>query len=157
MKITLLAHGKTDVPFFRDALEFYSERIKHYVGYTCIEIPSPKIAASATRLMVMEKEAGLAEKYFRTGNHIILLDEKGKEYSSVKFAGLLQAKMNAGIKDLVFMTGGPYGFSDRIYARAHEKMALSQMTLPHQMARVIFAEQLYRAFSILRNESYHHE
>jgi 23S rRNA (pseudouridine1915-N3)-methyltransferase len=156
MKITLLLHGKTDVPFFKAALEFYYKRIVHYVSFNIVEIPSPKIPASAPPDILKEKEADLSERIIKPGDFVILLDEQGKEFSSVKFATFIQTKMNAGLKDLVFIVGGPYGFHERMYQRANDKVSLSPMTFPHQLVRVIFAEQLYRACTILKNEQYHH-
>jgi 23S rRNA (pseudouridine1915-N3)-methyltransferase len=157
MKITLLLNGRTEMKFLSDAFSFYEKRLKHYIPFEVVEIPSPRNTKSLTEEQVREKEGELTQKYFSTGDHVILLDEHGKELRSVEFAIYLQRKMNSSIKNLVFVCGGPYGFSKEITQRADEKLSLSQMTFSHQMVRVFFAEQLYRAFTIIKNEPYHHE
>jgi 23S rRNA (pseudouridine1915-N3)-methyltransferase len=157
MKITLLLNGRTEEKHFADALSFYEKRIKHYLGFNIIEIPSPRGAKSMTEDIYKLKEAELTERHISPADHVVLLDERGREYRSVEFSGYLQRKMNGSTRHLVFVCGGPFGFAERILKRADERMSLSRMTFPHQLARVIFAEQLYRALSILRGEPYHHE
>ena len=157
MKITLILNGRTEEKFLKEAFAYYEARLRHYIPFQCIEIPSPKALKSLSEEQVLNKEAELMQKHLQPGDHLVLLDERGKEYRSVEFAGFLQQKMNQGLKNLVFMAGGPYGFSQSILALPHEKCSLSRMTFSHQMVRVFFAEQLYRAFTILRNEPYHHE
>jgi 23S rRNA (pseudouridine1915-N3)-methyltransferase len=157
MKVTLLLHGRTDERFIQEALDFYIQRLKHYMPVQVIELPSPKVPAGTRQDLVKEKEAALTMKHVIPGDHVVLLDERGKQFTSIDFSSWLQAKMNAGIKHLVMITGGPYGFDATIRKRANESISLSKMTFTHQMTRVILAEQLYRACTILRNESYHHE
>lgn len=157
MKITLILNGRTEERFLQDAFAYYEQRLKHYITFQCIEIPSPKALKSLSESQVREKEYELMQKYLQAGDTLVLLDEQGKEYRSVEFARYLQGKMNQSVKNLVFICGGPFGFSETMLKRPHEKLSLSRMTFSHQMVRVFFAEQLYRAFTILRNEPYHHE
>jgi 23S rRNA (pseudouridine1915-N3)-methyltransferase len=157
MKITLLLNGLTGEKFLADAYASYEKRLKHYILFETITISTPKNTKSLSEEQVREKEAELTEKHISTGDYVVLLDERGKEYRSVDFAQYLQNKMNSSIRNLVFVCGGPYGFSHKIIQRADDKMSLSKMTFSHQMVRVFFVEQLYRAFTILRNEPYHHE
>jgi 23S rRNA (pseudouridine1915-N3)-methyltransferase len=157
MKITLILNGRTEQAFLQEALSFYLQRLKHYVPVQCIEIPSPKALKSLSEEQVKEMEYELIQKQLAPGDTLVLLDEHGKEYRSLEFAKYLQTKMNQSTKNLVFICGGPYGFSEALINRCSEKISLSRMTFSHQMVRVFFAEQLYRAFTILRNEPYHHE
>jgi len=157
LKITLILNGRTEEAFLKEAFAYYEQRLKHYVPFQCIEIPSPKALKSLTEEQVKDKEYELLQKHIQAGDILVLLDERGKEYRSVEFAKYLQVKMNQSTKNLVFICGGPYGFSEALLKRPHEKISLSRMTFSHQMVRVFFAEQLYRAFTILRNEPYHHE
>ncbi|MEJ5302050.1 MAG: 23S rRNA (pseudouridine(1915)-N(3))-methyltransferase RlmH [Bacteroidales bacterium] len=157
MKITFLLNGKTEEDYIENGLRSYEKRIMRYVPYQRIEIPSPRFQTGVKENFVKEAEARLMEKYFPTGSELILLDEKGKMMSSTEFATLLQQKMNSGIKNLLFVVGGPYGFHENIIKQSTLRLSLSPMTFPHQLVRLIFAEQLYRAFTILRNEPYHHE
>lgn len=157
MKITFLLNGKTEEEYIEQGLKGYERRIVRYTAYQRIEIPSPRIQAGAKEAFIKEAEARLMEKHLPIGAELILLDEKGKMMTSIEFAALLQQKMNAGIKNLVFAVGGPYGFHESIVKQSNLKISLSPMTFPHQLVRLIFAEQLYRAFTILRNEPYHHE
>jgi 23S rRNA (pseudouridine1915-N3)-methyltransferase len=157
MKITLILNGRTEQKFLQEALSFYLQRLKHYIPLECIEIPSPRALKSLTEEQIKEKEYELIQKHLSAGDTLVLLDEHGKEFRSLEFAKYLQAKMNQSTKNLVFICGGPYGFSDGLIRKCNEKIALSRMTFSHQMVRVFFAEQLYRAFTILRNEPYHHE
>ena len=157
MKITLLTVGKTDVKWVREGLELYVSRLSHYVPFSLEEIPELKNAASLTREQVREKEGEGVLKRLRDADEVILLDERGRELRSVELAGFLEGRLSRGARDLVFVVGGAYGFSPAVYARADSRLSLSKMTFSHQMVRTIFAEQLYRAFTIIRGEPYHHE
>ena len=156
MKICLLTVGKTDVGWVREGLELYASRLSHYVPFSISEIPELKNASSLTRIQIKEKEGELILKSVKASDRVILLDEHGKEFRSVEFARWIES-LTLGGKDIVFVTGGAYGFSDAVYARCDGKVSLSKMTFSHQMVRTIFAEQLYRAFTIIKGEPYHHE
>lgn len=153
MKITLVTIGKTDQDFVREGLSVYMQRLKHYVSFGLVEIPALKKPMPPG--LVKQQEAKLLQKYFTRADCIVLLDEKGKQYSSIDFSGFLQKRMNAGIRELLFVVGGAWGFDPGVYKQAHHKLSLSSMTFSHQMIRVFFVEQLYRAFTILKGESYH--
>ncbi|MBQ7812746.1 MAG: 23S rRNA (pseudouridine(1915)-N(3))-methyltransferase RlmH [Bacteroidales bacterium] len=157
MKITLLTVGKTDRDWVRQGLDIYVSRLKHYIPFTLIEIPELKKVSALSRDQIKIKEGELILKNLKPTDDVILLDEHGKEYTSVQMARILQDKISYGCKDIVFIIGGAYGFSDAVYARADSKISLSKMTFSHQMVRTIFAEQLYRAFTIIKGEPYHHE
>lgn len=157
MKITLLVVGKTTEKYFIEAISEYSSRLKFYMPFELEVIPELKNAKSLSVSQQKEKEADLISKNIQPGDWIVLLDEKGKEFSSVDFAAYIERKSHQVPKRLVFVIGGPYGFSQRIYDAAQEKISLSRMTFSHQMIRLIFVEQLYRAMTILNNEPYHHE
>lgn len=157
MKITLLVIGKTDKPFVNEGLEIFSKRLNRYLPYEMIGVRDLKNTANLSSKEQKQKESSLLQKSLKPEDHLILLDEKGKEFTSVEFASFVQGKMNMGIKNLVFAVGGPYGFSEEIKKKASEKISLSQMTFSHQLIRLIFAEQLYRAMTILKNEPYHNE
>jgi 23S rRNA (pseudouridine1915-N3)-methyltransferase len=157
MKITLLTVGKTTNTHIIALQNDYQERLKHYVPYECLVIPELKNTKSISIPEQKEREADLILKQLDSSDEVILLDENGKEYTSVGFSEFLSRKMLASHKRIVFVVGGPFGFSDRVYARANGKISLSAMTFSHQMIRVIFAEQLYRAYTILKGESYHHQ
>lgn len=157
MKITLLTVGKTDRDWVRQGLEIYVSRLRHYIPFTLTEIPELKNVSALSREQIKAKEGELILKNLKPTDDAILLDEHGKEYTSVQMAGILQDKISYGCKDMVFIIGGAYGFSDTVYARANSKISLSKMTFSHQMVRAIFAEQLYRAFTIMKGEPYHHE
>ncbi len=157
MNITLLTVGKTDVKWVKEGLELYASRLAHYVPFTLTEIPELKKVSALSRQQIMQKEGELILKHLSPGDHLILLDEHGREFRSMEFAEHLEHLLAMGGKNLVFVVGGAYGFSDAVYARAHSKISLSRMTFSHQMVRIIFAEQLYRAFTILKGEPYHHE
>ncbi|WP_455496892.1 23S rRNA (pseudouridine(1915)-N(3))-methyltransferase RlmH [Coprobacter sp.] len=157
MKILLLVVGKTTESYFSEAIREYSERTKHYIPFDMDVIPELKNTKNLSFDQQKEKEADLILKSLQPGDYIVLLDERGKEYSSLQFAAYLERKMHVVSKRLVFVIGGPYGFSSRVYDSASEKMSLSKMTFSHQMIRMIFVEQLYRAMTILNNEPYHHE
>ena len=157
MKISLVTVGKTDVKWVREGLDLYVSRLFHYVPFTLDEIPELKNAASLSRSQVKEKEGELVLRRIKDADEVILLDERGREMRSVELAAFLEEKISRGGRDLVFVIGGAYGFSDRVYGRADAKLSLSRMTFSHQMVRTIFAEQLYRAFTIIKGEPYHHE
>lgn len=157
MKISLLVVGKTVEPYFVAGIEEYSKRLAHYVPFETIVIPELRNTRSLSTDQQKEREADLILKALQPGDYIVLLDEHGKEFTSMQFAAYLEKKMANVARRLVFVVGGPYGFSDRIYQTAHEKISLSKMTYSHQMIRLIFTEQLYRAMTILNNEPYHHE
>jgi len=156
MKITLVAIGKTDNKNLEVLIEDYTKRLKHYVPLAIEVIPDIKNAKNLNETQKKQLEGQEILKRITLTDTLILLDEKGKSYSSVSFSDYLLKKMNSGLKNLVFVIGGPYGFSEEIYDRANGKIALSQMTFSHQMVRLFFIEQLYRGFTILRNEPYHH-
>lgn len=157
MQIRLIAIGKTDNPSIQKLTEEYILRLGHYIRFEMNIIPDLKNTKSLSIPAQKEKEGELILKKLQPSDDLILLDERGKTYSSQEFSDFLQKKMNSGLKQLIFVIGGPYGFSEAVYARANGKISLSKMTFSHQMIRPFFAEQLYRAFTILGNEPYHHE
>lgn len=157
MKICLLTVGKTDIGWVCEGLETYSSRLSHYVPFSVCEIPELKNTSALTRTQIKEREGELILKAIKPTDRVILLDERGKEYRSVEFAEEIRRLSLAGGKDIVFVIGGAYGFSEAVYARSVGKISLSRMTFSHQMVRTIFAEQLYRAFTIIKGEPYHHE
>jgi 23S rRNA (pseudouridine1915-N3)-methyltransferase len=156
VKIVVLAIGKTDESWIQEGIDKYSKRLKHYISFELQIIPDLKNRKNLSESQQKEQEGALILKQVYTTDTLVLLDEQGKEFHSKAFSDFLQQKMNAGIKRLVFAIGGPYGFSADVYAKASSKIALSQMTFSHQMIRPFFAEQVYRAFTILNNEPYHH-
>ena len=153
----LLTVGKTDVKWVKEGLDLYISRLRHYVPFNLVEIPELKKAASLSRQQIKDKEGELILKQVGPSDSLILLDEHGRECRSLEFAEFLEKQMASGSKNLVFTVGGAYGFSEPVYQRANAKISLSKMTFSHQMVRTIFAEQLYRAFTILKGEPYHHE
>ncbi|NOR28287.1 MAG: 23S rRNA (pseudouridine(1915)-N(3))-methyltransferase RlmH [Lutibacter sp.] len=157
MKIKLLAIGKTDAKNLQTLIETYQNRLKHYINFTIEIIPDIKNAKNLSQTQQKEKEGELILKKLAATDVLILLDEKGKEFRSIEFSKYLQKKMNSGIKQLVIVIGGPYGFSEAIYKKSQGKISLSKMTFSHQMIRLFVVEQIYRAFTILKNEPYHHE
>ena len=157
MKIALLTVGKTDRDWIKQGLDIYVSRLKHYIPFSINEIPELKNVSAMSRDQIKAKEGELILKSIKPTDDVILLDEHGKEYSSTEFASLLQNKINYEGKDIVFVIGGAYGFSEQVYKRANSKISLSRMTFSHQMVRAIFAEQIYRAFTIMKGEPYHHE
>lgn len=140
MKIALVTVGKTQTKDLQDSVADYSKRISRYAGFDMIETSEEKLAKTLEKL-----------------DRVFLLDEKGREYTSMEFSSFVEKQMNAGVKDICFVVGGPFGFTDEVRSLADSSIALSKMTFPHDLVRVIFLEQLYRAFSIIRNEKYHHE
>jgi 23S rRNA (pseudouridine1915-N3)-methyltransferase len=157
MKIKLLAIGKTDEKLLKNGIIEYEGRIKHYLSFENIEIPGLKNTIHLSKDEWKAKEAAKILPVFLPGDLIILLDEKGKEMTSSEFAAFLNQKFSGGGRSLVFVIGGPYGFDDSVKKKAHFHLSLSRMTFSHQMVRLFFVEQLYRALTILRNEPYHHE
>lgn len=157
MNIKLIAIGKTDNKQLQSLIDEYLKRLSFYVKFELDIIPDVKNVKNLSEAQQKQKEGELILNRLSPTDQLILLDEKGKTFSSVKFSEELQKKMNSGIKTLVFVIGGPYGFSDDIYQKAQGKISLSAMTFSHQMVRLFFIEQVYRAFTILRNEPYHHQ
>ena len=157
MEIKLITVGKTDVQWVREGLELYASRLKHYIPFSVVEIPELKKVSALTQAQNKEKEGELILKLTGPQDLLVLLDEHGHEFRSLEFADHLQKLLSRGAKSLVFVIGGAYGFSDAVYNRSFERISLSRMTFSHQMVRTIFAEQLYRAFTILKGEPYHHE
>ena len=156
MTIKLLAIGKTDSRSLLQLISEYENRLKHYVKFELEIIPDIKNVKNLPEKQQKEKEGEAILKKLNPIDTLILLDENGKQYSSVDFSDFLQGKMNSGTRQLVLVIGGPYGFSDALYQKAEGKISLSKMTFSHQMIRLFIVEQLYRAFTILRNEPYHH-
>ncbi|MBR5384424.1 MAG: 23S rRNA (pseudouridine(1915)-N(3))-methyltransferase RlmH [Bacteroidales bacterium] len=157
MGITLLTVGKTDVRWVMDGLDLYVSRLKHYVQFTLNEIPQLKNVSALTQEQIRQREGELILRGLKPSDEVILLDERGREYRSVEFASMLEDKMSRSGRNIVFVIGGAYGFSDAVYKRSDGMLSLSRMTFSHQMVRTIFVEQLYRAFTILKGEPYHHE
>jgi len=157
MKIKLLAIGKTDDKNLILLIQTYENRLKHYIKFDLEIIPDIKNTKNISEKEQKEKEGQLILKKIRSDDNLILLDEKGQEFRSVDFSKFMQKKMNSGIRQLVFVIGGPYGFSTEVYKKASGKISLSKMTFSHQMIRLFVVEQIYRAFTILKNEPYHHE
>ncbi len=157
MNIKVIAVGKTDNAELIRLIDVYEKRLKFYINFELDIIPDIKNVKNLSEAQQKEKEGALILKKLQPTDVPVLLDERGKQYSSVHFADYLQKKMNAGIKQLVFIIGGPYGFSDAVYQKAQGKISLSAMTFSHQMVRLFLIEQIYRGFTILRNEPYHHQ
>jgi len=157
MKITFLTVGKTEDAYLKDGIDKYVKRLKHYTKLSVIEIDELKNTKALTQEQQKAKEAELILKKITPLDHVILLDEKGIEFSSSQFAAYLNKKAVGSVTSLVFIVGGPYGFDQSVYARANDKLSLSSMTFSHQMVRLFFVEQLYRAFTIIKGEPYHHE
>ena len=156
MTITLLAIGKTDNKELNILIDQYAKRLSFYVKFNFEVIPDIKNVKNLSEKQQKEKEGHLILKKLNSSDRLVLLDENGKQFTSVGFSEYLQKQMNSGLKNLVFVIGGPYGFSEEIYKRAQGKISLSKMTFSHQMVRLFFIEQLYRGFTILKNEPYHH-
>ena len=157
MNVILLTVGKTDVKWVKEGLDLYASRLGHYVPFSVVEIPELKKVSALSQEQIKEKEGELILKQLGSQDILVLLDEHGQEFRSLEFAAFLQKLLARSGKNLVFTIGGAYGFSEAVYARAQEKISLSRMTFSHQMVRTVFAEQLYRAFTILKGEPYHHE
>ncbi len=157
MTIDLVVIGKTDLDAVMSLLEMYMKRINRYAKFSIVTIPDLRNTKNITPASQKKQEGDMLMRQFAAGDHVVLLDDKGVEQTSPQFAAWLQKRMASGVKRLVFVIGGPYGFSQEVYDRADEKLSLSRMTFSHQIVRPLFAEQLYRAFTILGNEPYHHE
>ena len=157
MKICLLVIGKTDEAYLQKGIDIFLKRIPHYISFEMKVIPDLKNSKNLSEEQQKEKEGDLILQQLTTQDELFLLDEQGVEATSIEFARFLEKKMISGIKRLVIVIGGPYGFSGTIYSRANGKISLSKMTFSHQMVRLIFVEQLYRAMSILKGEPYHHQ
>lgn len=157
MKVALILVGKTVNKHFVELIDEYAGRVKHYIGFDIVTIPELKNTKNLSTDQQKQQEGELILKQMQAGDYVVLLDEHGKELRSVEFSAYMEQKMQTVNKRLVFVIGGPYGFSPEVYGRANEKLSLSKMTFSHQMVRLIFVEQLYRAMTIMRGEPYHHE
>ena len=157
MNIRLITIGKTDNKNLQSLIDEYTKRLSFYVKFDLEIIPDIKNVKNLSEAQQKEKEGELILAKINSTDHLILLDENGKTFNSIGFSDYLQKKMNTGIKTLVFVIGGPYGFSEHVYQKAHGKVSLSEMTFSHQMVRLFIIEQIYRGFTILRNEPYHHQ
>lgn len=157
MKGVLIVVGKTTDKRFEAITNEYVERIRHYVPFAIEVIPDLKNTKGLSQSEQKQREGELILRSLQAGDYVVLLDEHGCERSSMDFASWMQKKMSAGPKRLVFIIGGPYGFSENVHKRGNEEISLSRMTLSHQMVRMFFAEQIYRALTILNGEPYHHE
>lgn len=157
MNIRLILMGKTEAEYLRTGTSLYTERLSHYCKFSIVEIPELKNAKSLSRDQIKEKEGELILKNVRPQDELILLDERGKTFTSVEWAAHMEKKFQHSSRDIVFSIGGAYGFSQAVYDRAGEMISLSKMTFSHQLVRVIFLEQLYRIFTIIKGEPYHHE
>lgn len=156
MNIKVLAIGRTDDKQLQQLIDLYVKRLSHYVKFELDIIPDLKNTKNLSEVQQKEKEGELILKKLSPTDILVLLDENGTQFTSVEFSSYLQKRMNSGIKTLVFVIGGPYGFSQTVYEKAHQKVSLSKMTFSHQMVRLFVVEQIYRAFTILKNEPYHH-
>ncbi|MBD5317608.1 MAG: 23S rRNA (pseudouridine(1915)-N(3))-methyltransferase RlmH [Bacteroides sp.] len=157
MRITLIAVGKTSTPYIKEGIESFLARVNRYVPMSLEVIPDLKSTRGLTADEQKRREGELIIKALMPGDHVVLLDERGDVLTSVKFAREIERRMASGLKRLVYVIGGPYGFSPEVYARADGKLSLSAMTFTHEMVRLFFTEQVYRAMTILRGEPYHHE
>jgi len=157
MQVTLLCIGKTGKKFLEEGEQEYLKRLRHYISFQLQIIPDIKQAKNLSQSQIKQREGELILEKISPADTLILLDEKGKEYSSVDFSNYLQDQFNRGGKHIYFVVGGPYGFSDDVYQRSNGKISLSRMTFSHQMIRLFFIEQVYRAMTILKNEPYHHQ
>lgn len=156
MKATLLVIGKTDKDFVKKGIDEYQKRLVHYLPFEFKIIPDLKNTRNLSENQQKQKEGELILEKLKPTDTLILLDENGKEFSSVGFSKFMEQKMISGTRNLVFVIGGPYGFSEEVYKKAQGKVSLSKMTFSHQMIRMIFIEQLYRAMTIIKGEPYHH-
>lgn len=157
MKITLLCVGRTQYEPFKEGIDRYIKRIPHYVPIEYVELPDVKTTAALTEQKQKEQEGKTLLSKLNNSDYVVLLDERGREYTSRQFSEFIQSKMVSLPGRLVFIVGGPYGFSEEVYARANSKLSLSKMTFPHELVRLFFVEQIYRAMSIMRGEPYHHD
>ncbi|MBQ2395327.1 MAG: 23S rRNA (pseudouridine(1915)-N(3))-methyltransferase RlmH [Alistipes sp.] len=157
MQIDLIVVGKTDMREVESLVEMYAKRINFYCKFSITTLPDVKNTKSLSIKQQRTAEGDAILRQVSDGDYVMLLDERGEEFRSLDFAQWLQKRLNSGIRRLVLVIGGPYGFSEEVYARANGKLSLSRMTFSHQIVRAIFTEQLYRAFAILNNDPYHHE
>jgi len=157
MKIVLLCIGKTSEKYLIDGITQYQNRLKHYADFEMLEILNVKNVKNLSIAELIKKEGVLILKKLHKSDHLVLLDDKGKDFTSSKFSTKLQSWMLSGKKRLIFVIGGAYGFSQDVYNRGDEKISLSKMTFSHQMVRLFFVEQIYRGYTILNNEPYHHK
>jgi 23S rRNA (pseudouridine1915-N3)-methyltransferase len=157
MKVVLLAIGKTNEQYLIDGISQYQKRLKHYTQFELLEIPNIKKTKNFSNTELMKREGELILMQLQSSDHLVLLDDNGSDFTSPKFAEKIQSWMLIGKKRLVFVIGGAYGFSKNVYARGNEKLSLSRMTFSHQMVRLFFVEQIYRGYTILNNEPYHHQ
>jgi len=157
MKITLLTVGKTEDAYIKEGIDKFVKRLKHYTKLDIIDLPELKNTKALTQEQQKTREAELILKKLNVTDHVVLLDEKGLEFSSVQFADYLNKKAIGSVQSMVFIIGGPYGFDASVYQRANAQLALSRMTFSHQMVRLFFVEQLYRAYTIIKGEPYHHQ
>jgi 23S rRNA (pseudouridine1915-N3)-methyltransferase len=157
MNIKLIVVSKTDIPYLQTGIDEYVGRLKHYCDFEIVVIPALKNLDKISAEEIKEREGQLILKQLDKVDHVVLLDEHGREYTSVGFSEYLQKQMNAGIRTIAFVIGGAFGFSPSVYAKATHKVSLSQMTFNHQMVRLFFVEQLYRAYTILHHEKYHNQ
>lgn len=157
MNIKLIVVGKNEQKYLKEALDIYIKRLTHYINFELVVLPDVKNAKNMSVSELKDKEAELILKHSAKADKVVLLDEKGKEFSSVEFSKYIEKQMNASLKTLAFVVGGAFGFSDKVYSQANEKLSISKMTFSHQMIRLLFVEQLYRAFTIIKGEPYHNE
>jgi len=156
MKVELWMVGKTSFSYLQDGIDLYEKRLSHYLTYRSLVISDVKNAKNLNQKQIKQKEGELIEKHLEKGDFLILLDEKGKRYSSVQFAHFLQKHIEMSHKRVIFLIGGAYGFSETIYKKANSKISFSDMTFSHQMIRLFATEQIYRGMTILKGEPYHH-
>lgn len=157
MNIKLVVVGKTDEKYLQEGISLYEQRLTHYVNFSIVTIPALKDQKGASPAEIREREASLILKQIDKADRIVLLDEHGKQYTSITFSQYMQKQMNAGLRNLTFVIGGAFGFAPAINDAANDKLSLSSMTFNHQMVRLFFVEQLYRAYTILNHEPYHNE
>lgn len=157
MEIELLTVGKTTIRFVIDGIEEYTRRLKHYIPYTIRTIPDIKNTSKMDQAKQKEEEGKKILEAVSNSDYVVLLDERGKQYSSLEFSAFIEKQMVAGRRKVIFVVGGPYGFSKAVYDRADSLLSLSKMTFNHEMVRLFFTEQIYRAMTIMRGEPYHHE
>lgn len=157
MEITLLVIGKTDKSYLKEGIDIFINRLKRYITFNMVIIPDIKGRSKMPLLVQKEREGELIISKISPSHKVVLLDENGKMFSSQEFSKVIQKEMLSGVKGVTFVIGGPYGFSEAVYKRSDSKISLSRMTFSHQMVRLIFVEQIYRAMTILKNEPYHHD
>ncbi|MGO1521489.1 MAG: 23S rRNA (pseudouridine(1915)-N(3))-methyltransferase RlmH [Sphingobacterium sp.] len=156
MKISLICIGKTDDKHIIQGIEVYAKRLKHYIGFQLVSLPDVKNNKHLSQEQQKQKESQLLLKNITPQDYVVLLDERGAQYGSIEFAEVLEKHMLGSVNHLIYLVGGPYGFDETVYQRANAQMSLSKMTFSHQMVRLFFVEQIYRAMTIIRGEPYHH-